>query len=40
MTACLYEIILQFSQHMWQSQEEIEHYAIVYFDCIITFEAL
>ena len=40
MTACLYEIILQFSQHMWQSQEEIEHYSIVYFDCIITFEAL
>ena len=24
---------------MWQSQVEIKHYSVVYFDCIITFEA-
>ena len=25
---------------MWQSQVEIEHYSVAYFDYIITFEAL
>ena len=26
--------------HMWQSRVEIEHYSVVYFNRIITFEML
>ena len=25
---------------MWQSQVEIEHYSVAYFDCITTFKVL
>ena len=29
-----------YGQYMWQSWVEIEHYSVVYFDCIAGFEAL
>ena len=30
----------QYSEHMWQSQIEIEYYSVVYFECITEFDAL
>ena len=26
--------------YIWQSRVEIEHYSVVYFDCVATLEAL
>ena len=26
--------------YMWQSQVEIKHYSVVYFDCVTTFKVL
>ena len=31
---------IRFSIHMWQSQVEIEHYSVAYFDHIAAFKAL
>ena len=31
---------VKITNHMWQSQVEIEHYSVAYFNCITAFEAL
>ena len=32
--------VISWQLHMWQSQVEIEHYSVVYFDHVTVFEAL
>ena len=36
--ACSYANI--FDYHVWQSQVEIEHYSVAYFNCVTAFKAL
>ena len=35
---CVY--MYEYVKNVWQSRVEIEHYAVMYFDHITTFEAL
>ena len=33
-------VVLVLMYYVWQSQVEIEHFSVLYFDCVTVFEAL